>query len=121
MLKHLLFLISVFIFTVPLVAQDDFTTWFNMEVRKYHYYDLQAGLSPSASTDGGGDLDWKQFKAAGLYTLHHNEVVDIALWGSYQDVTMESSARLTNATPVPDHMSNARIGLSRKSGLLACR
>ncbi len=112
MLKQLPSLICGFCCATPLLGQDDFTTWFNQEVRSYHYYDLQAGFSPDASTDGGDDLAWRQLKAAGLYTVQHNEIMDLVVWGSYQDVAVDSAARLTNNVAVPDHLSNTRIGVT---------
>ncbi len=97
----------------PLYGQDDLTTWFSSDVRSYSFIDVQTAYSPSEATDDGDEeTDWQQFKLAGLHTIYQKDRIDVALWASYQDVALDTGARLSQSIDLPEHMTSTRLGVT---------
>ena len=92
----------------PLLAEDDFTSWFTFQPRSYNYVDASYLTSAEADVgDSDQQLTWSQAKIRALATVYHNNTSDLALWGGLLEQSL--TAILFCPTMVPSYLTKSVI------------
>ncbi len=98
-------------FVLPIQAEDDFTSWYNLKPRKYSFF--EASYLVAANVDASNvnqEFGWSQSKVRALTTVSHTDQSDWSIWGSLQHSTLSGDIRLPDNTAVPDSVTNTRAG-----------